>query len=369
MNTKKQPYIWCPYLPHVEIDLSKIYYNAKYLKKYLKEKGISIIGITKVVLGDPKIAKVILDAGIPYIGDSRMRNIKRLYNANLDAKLVLIRNPSLSEIDKVVKYADISLNSEWEILKNLSKKALKLNKKHGVIIMVEMGDLREGIMPENLDLVIKKTLKLEGIVLLGLGTNLKCFAGVIPDQKKMSSFSEIAEKLQQKFNIRFKFISGGNSANYKWVKNTDNLGLINNLRLGTAIIMGAESIEDSPIPDLKQDTFSLIAEIVQISKKPKNPTGKFSTNAFGEPSIFKNKKYRGKGVRSQALLNIGRQDIEEKGLVPVDNIDIMGASSDYLICDIKNNEYKIGEQLRFKMSYEALLRAMTSPFVEKRYVK
>ncbi|TXT64602.1 MAG: hypothetical protein BAJALOKI3v1_190043 [Promethearchaeota archaeon] len=356
-------------MPHVEIDLSKIYYNAKILKEQLNKKGISIMGITKVVLGDPKIAKVIRDAGITYIGDSRIRNIKRLYNAKLGAKLVLIRNPSLSEIKQVVKYADISLNSELEILKNLSKEAIKLNKKHGVIIMVEMGDLREGFMPENLDLVIKRTLELEGIVLLGLGTNLKCFAGVIPDQKNMKRFSQIAASLQHKFGIRFEFVSGGNSANYKWVKNADDLGLVNNLRLGTALIIGAESIEDSPIHDLKQDTISLIAEIVQISKKPKNPTGKFSTNAFGEPSIFKNKKYRGKGVRSQALLDIGRQDIEEKGLVPIDNIDIMGASSDYLICDIKDNEYKIGEKVKFNMSYEALLRAMTSPFVEKRYVK
>ena len=331
--------IRCVYLPCVEINLSKIKYNAKYLRKFLEKKDISIIGITKVVLGDPKIAKNIIDAGIKYIGDSRIYNIKKLYNANLNAKLILIRNPTLSESEHVVRYSNISLNSELNVIKLLSKQAIKQNKRHGIILMVEMGDLREGIMPEDLNAVIKNVLELKGVKLLGIGTNLKCFAGVIPDQENMKRFSQIAQKIQQKFDIKLKFISGGNSSNYNWIKTTDDIGLINNLRLGTTIIMGAESIEDSPIPELKQNTITLVAEIVQLSEKPKNPIGNFSTNAFGEPSIFTKKKFRGEGSRTQALLDIGRQDIEENGLIPHNDIDIMGASSDYLICDIKNNNF------------------------------
>lgn len=353
----------------MEIDLSKIHYNAQYLKKFLKEKGVSIIGITKVVLGDPKIARTIVNAGIPYIGDSRVENIKKLNRAGIEAKLVFIRNPSLSEIPDVVKYADISLNSELDVIKALSQEALKQNKTHGIILMIEMGDLREGISPENIDIFVKKILDLKSIKLIGIGTNLKCFAGVIPDQHNMEQFSQLALNIQEKFNIKLQLISGGNSANYKWIKSTKNPLMINNLRLGTAIIMGAESIEDSPIPELKQNAITLKAEIIQLSEKPKNPIGMFTTNAFGEPSIFSNKKFRGQGSRIQALLDIGRQDIEEKGLTPEKDINIMGASSDYLICDIKDNNLSLGDNLKFKMNYEAILRAMTSPYVKKKYLE
>lgn len=353
----------------MEIDLSKIRYNAQHLKESLNEKGVSIIGITKVVLGDPKIAKSIIAAGIKYIGDSRVQNIKKLYKVGIKAKLILIRNPSLSEIQEAVQYADISLNSELEVIKALSREAIKQNKTHGIILMIEMGDLREGILPEKIEIFLKRILDLKGIKLIGIGTNLKCFAGVIPDQQNMEKFSRLALKIQNKFNITLELISGGNSANYRWIKSTNDTAMINNLRLGTAIIMGAESIEDSPIHELKQNAITLGAEIIQLNEKPKNPTGNFTTNAFGEPSIFNNPELRGEGSRRQALLDIGRQDIEETGLTPEKDITIMGASSDYLICDIKDNNFRVGDTLKFKMNYEAILRAMTSPYVKKKYIE
>jgi len=352
-------------LAYIEIDLEKIRYNTKFLKNLLEKKGISIFAITKLVLGDPVIAKAIFDAGIEYIGDSRIDNIIKMREAGIKAKLILIRNPSVSEIPQVIKYADISLNSELQVVKMLSEEAKRQNKLHGIILMVEMGDLREGIMPNTLEPIVKQIIDLKGVELLGIGTNLKCFAGVIPDDTNMIEFSTIAENIQNQFGIKLKFISGGNSANYNWVRSSKNIGLINNLRLGTAILMGLESIKDSPVIELEQNIFTLVGEIVQINKKPKTPKGKFTTNAFGEPSIFKSKKIRGRGFRTQALLNIGRQDIIESGLVPIANIEILGASSDYLIIDVKNNKFKVGDKIKFNMSYESVLRAMTSPFIEK----
>lgn len=352
----------------LEINLVKIRKNAEYLKTLLENKGISIFAVTKLVLGDPTIAKALIDVGITYLGDSRIDNIIKMKEADIDANFILIRNPSISKVKSIIKYADISLNSQFEVIKALSEEAKKQNKIHGVIIMVEMGDLREGVMPKKLDYMVEETLDLNGIELLGIGTNLKCFAGVIPDKNNMGRFSTITKKLQNKFRIQFKFISGGNSANYKWVISTKNIGLINNLRLGTAILMGRESIKDRPIDVLEQDIFTLSGEILQISRKPKTPKGKFTTNAFGEPSIFKNEKVRGEGFRTQALLDIGRQDILETGLTPKADIEILGSSSDYLIIDVKSNDFKVGDKIQFNMSYESLLRAMTSPYIKKKYV-
>ena len=355
-------------MPYLEIDLKKILFNATTLIQLFDTKDISIIGITKVTMGNPTIAKILVKAGIEYIGDSRIGNIIRMKNSGVNAKFVLIRNPALSEIPIVIKYADISLNSELITIKKLSEESLQQNKKHGVILMVEMGDLREGIMPKNLEFIVEQVLKLKGIELLGIGTNLKCFAGVIPDEKNMKEFSEIVEKIQEKFGIKLKFISGGNSANYNWIISTDDKGLVNNLRIGTAILLGVGGINESPIPNLYQDTFTFVAEIVELKKKPLYPKGKITTNAFGEPSIFQNINKSKEGHRNHALLNAGRQDIQEKGLLPKDDVEILSASSDYIIVDLKDINLKLGDELRFHVNYEALLAAMTSPFISKVFI-
>jgi predicted amino acid racemase len=357
-------------MPSIEIDLKKIENNARTIKNLLDAKGVSIIAITKVVLGNPEIAHSLVNAGISYLGDSRIDNIIRMYDSGIKAKFVLIRNPSFDEIPLVVKYANISLNSELETIKKLSEESIKQKKIHGIIIMVEMGDLREGVMPEHLNNIVKEVLKLEGIKLMGIGTNLKCFAGVIPDEKNMKEFSEIAQLLQNKFNIKLKFISGGNSANYNWIISTKSKGIVNNLRIGTLILLGVEGIKEDPVSDLAQDAFTFVAEIVELKKKPLYPRGTITANAFGEPSIFQNKEdYNSKaGYMNHALLNVGRQDVQEKGLFPNQDIEILSASSDYIVIDLKNTRYNLGDKLRFNMSYEALLGAMTSPFISKVFI-
>ena len=54
----------------------------------------------------------------------------------------------ISEADKVVEYADISLNSELETIRALSKEALIKGRSHNIILMVDLGDLREGYYNE-----------------------------------------------------------------------------------------------------------------------------------------------------------------------------------------------------------------------------
>jgi predicted amino acid racemase len=357
-------------MAYLEINLKKILQNAKRIKKLMDSKNMSLIGITKVVLGNPSIAKTLIDAGIEYLGDSRIENIIRMYNAGINAKFVLIRNPSLSELNLVVKYADISLNSEFISIERLSNEAIHQNKIHGIIIMVEMGDLREGVMPDQLEDLIRKVLNLKNIELVGIGTNFKCFAGVIPDERNMKEFSDLVKRVQNKFGKKFNIISGGNSANYNWLISNIDKGAINNLRFGTSILLGVEGINEDPIPDLHQDAFTLVAEIVEMKEKPLYPKGTFQTNAFGEPSIFKDKtKFPNiDGSRNQALLNAGRQDINEKSLIPEDNIEILSATSDYIIVDLKDNSFKIGQELRFNLKYEGVLGAMTSPYISKVFI-
>ena len=186
----------------------------------------------------------------------------------------------------------------------------------------------------------------------------------------MNEFSEIAKKIQDKYSLSLKFISGGNSANYNWVISGSQKGLINNLRIGTIIFLGVEGINEEPISGFYNDAFTFVSEIVEVKQKPVFPRGTITTNAFGEESIFKNlnKFKETDDFRNQALLNAGRQDINERGLFPNDDIEILSASSDYIIVDLKKTNFKLGDELRFNMNYEALLGAMSSPFISKVFI-
>jgi len=347
--------------PRIEIDLGKIAHNARTLKELYGSKGIDVIGVTKAVCGDPEIADTLVKSGINILADSRIINIKRMRNAGVRALFLLLRTPGLSQAEEVVKYTDISLNTELSVIKRLSKFAVENKSIHKIILMLELGDLREGLMPMDLDSTIKQVLELEGIELVGLGTNLACFGGIAPDKEKMEYLSNITIDVDEKFGLKLAFISGGNSANYNWFMSTNDIGRINNLRLGESIFLGCETLHRKPIPGLYTDAFTLIAEIIESKIKPSLPYGKVSQDAFGNVPEFQDQ-----GQINRAILNVGLQDVLVSGLTPRSNIEILGASSDHIIVKTRNAELKVGNELEFDLNYGALISAMTSPYVIKK---
>jgi len=348
-------------MPRIEIDLGKIAHNAKTLKELYSSKGIDVIGVTKVVCGDTKIAEIILKSGIRVLADSRIANIKKMRDAGIQTQFLLLRT-IYSQANDVVNYTDISLNSELSVIKELSKFAVKQDTIHKIILMVELGDLREGIMPSDLEKTVKEVIKLKGIRLVGIGTNLACFGGIKPDNEKMEHLSSIAKNIEDKFKLKLKFISGGNSANYNWFMTTKDVGRINNLRLGESIFLGCETLERRTINGLFTDAFTLIAEVIESKIKPSLPYGDICQNAFGNIP-----KFSDLGLMRRAILGVGLQDVLVSGLTPVSDIDILEASSDHIIINAKQSEIKVGDTVDFNLNYGALLSAMTSPYIIKNY--
>ena len=348
-------------MPRIEIDLGKIAHNAKILKELYASKGIDIIGVTKVVCGAPAVAKVLVESGINILADSRMENIIKMHDADIHAQFLLLRTP-LSQAELVVKYADISLNSELSVIKELSKYAVKQAVVHKIILMVELGDLREGIMPSDLENTVNELIKLKGIKLIGIGANLACFGGVKPNNEKMEYLSSIVKGVEDKFNLKLEIVSGGNSANYDWFMSTKDVGQINNLRLGESIFLGLETLERKTIKELFTDAFTLVAEVIESKTKPSLPYGDIGQDAFGNIP-----KFTDLGLMNRAILGIGLQDVSVSGLTPLLDIKILGASSDHVIIDAKQLEIKVGDTIGFNLNYGALLSSMTSPYITKKY--
>jgi len=347
--------------PRIEISLEKIAHNAKRLKELYASKGIYVIGVTKVVCGDTKIANALVKSGVNILADSRIANIKKMVDAGIQAQLLLLRT-IYNQAEDVVMYAGISLNSELSVIKELSRYAVKHEATHKIILMVELGDLREGMMPSELENTVNEVIGLKGIELAGIGTNLACFGGIKPDDKKMGYLSSIAKDIEDKFKLKLEFVSGGNSANYNWFMSTKDIGKINNLRLGESIFLGCETLDRKPIPGLFTDAFTLIAEVIESKIKPSLPYGDVYQDAFGNKP-----KFIDRGLIKRIILGVGLQDVLVSGLTPLLDIDILGASSDHIIVDAKQTDLKVGNTVEFKLNYEALLSAMTSPYIIKNY--
>ncbi len=346
--------------PRLEIDLAKIGHNVRSVIRLYGPKGVGFIGVTKGVLGEPAVARTFLRNGIKVLGDSRLSNLQRLREAGLTAPLVLLRPPARGDADRVVEMADLSLNTEPAVIRELAAAAARKGLVHGVILMVELGDLREGVMPGDLNDVAAGVLALEGVRLAGIGANLACFGGVKPDRRNMAELGDLAKGLESRFGIELEYVSCGCSTVYSWLKDATSAGRVNNVRLGDSFLLGGRDLEEKGIPGLAFDAFTLVATVIESKIKPSVPWGEIGLDAFGRIPHFEDR-----GEVRRLILDIGRQDVLFTQLYPRTAIEILGASSDHLIADAKTTGLGVGDEVAFDLDYGAMLAAMTSPFVRK----
>jgi predicted amino acid racemase len=344
----------------IQTDLDKVEQNTRVLVDRLASTGIRVTGITKAVLGSPEVGAAMLRGGARGLGDSRVPNLARLAGLDRAPRRTLIRSPMLSQAGGVVGVADVSVNTEAVVLAALDRAASRTKRTHGIVLMVELGDLREGIALDDAPEAVRAVLGHSSLRLVGLGANLACQNGVVPDDRNMGILTGLVDDIEALHGISLDVVSGGNSANLNWALNTDDVGRIDELRLGEAILLGVDPLYRTPIPGLHTDAFTLTAEVIEVAMKPAQPWGDRAQAAFGEAPIR-----TGSGTVHQAILALGRQDVDADGLQPPEGITILGMSSDHLVVDLGDHPVVVGDEIDFGLGYGALVRAMTSPFVTK----
>ena len=326
----------------------------------LADRGIAVTGVTKATLGSPDIARAWLRAGVTGLGDSRVENLQTLRAASISARLTLIRSPMLTQVELVVRQADASLNTEIDVIRHLSAAAVSAGRIHGIVLMVELGDLREGIMPADLEGIAYQTLRLPNLSLDGIGTNLACLSGVSPDAVNMGELSRLADSIESTFGLLLPTVSGGNSGNLDWVLGGADTKRVNDLRLGESLLLGREPLHRHAIEGLHTDAITLVAEVIESGSKPSQPWGDIAQTAMG--TAVGHDRH---GQTQQAVLAIGEQDTDCHALVLPAGFEIIGAGSDHLILDCGTDLPVVGTEMRFGLGYSALVRAMTSPFVSQ----
>lgn len=352
--------------PHLTIDLSKIEHNARVIVDLCRGHGIEVTGVTKATHGDAEVARAMLRGGVTGIGESHLENVRRLKDAEIDAPVMLLTVPSLSDVGAVICTVDVSLNSEISVLDALSQAALNQGNIHDVLVMVDLGDLREGVLPQYLDGFMHQAAALPGIRIKGLGANLTCFGGVVPSRENMGRLVQQARETEEAFGLKLEWISGGNSSALKLIASDSMPSEVNHARIGEAILLGCETTHREPWPDTHQDAFVLKAEVVEAKEKPSQPKGELAEDAFGHVPRFEDL-----GDIDHALVNIGREDVDVEGLTPVDDrLHVLGGTSGYVALDITKaeGEIEVGSEITFTLNYAALVVAMGSEYIEKRHI-
>lgn len=349
--------------PRLEIYPDRIEANARAVIQLCHQHGVQVACVTKVMSAHPSLIHALQSGGADMIADSRITNLRTVSNVGLEIPIMLLRIPAPSRAADIVRHCDISLNSSIYTMVKLSEAAQMLNIQHKVIIMIDVGDLREGVWPNNALEVVRSTASLPNLEVIGLGANLACYGGVIPTVENMQMLIEIRDRCRKATGLALETISGGNSSSLPLLASGKMPKEINHLRIGEAITLGRNVLDRSPWPGTRQDTMRIVAEIVEVEYKPSIPIGERGQDAFGGYTEFVDR-----GIRKRAICNLGRQDIVVDGIEPEDpGIIVLGGSSDHLVLDVEeaSTAIKVGDEVAFTPGYGALLAATTSPYVQK----
>lgn len=353
--------------PRVLVNLKKLRHNAERVLKNCEAQNIQVAGVIKGCTGLPQCAQQFAMAGCHFIASSRLEQLQAIRDYGVQTDLMLIRIPMISEAADAVRIADISLNSDLTVLKELNRQAGLQDKKHKVILMVDLGDLREGFWDrrELLEVALCVEYKLYNLELAGIGTNLGCYGAIAATREKMEELVSCAEMIEEKIGRELQYISGGATTSYPRVLDGSMPRRINLLRMGEGILL-AKDLQDLwgyDMSQMYQDVFTLQAEIIEVKDKPSHPVGEIMFDAFGNQP-----QYEDRGIRRRAILALGKVDYAfPEMLLPRDKeIRILGASSDHTILDIQDcsRRYKTGDIVEFDLCYATIVYVTNSPNVD-----
>lgn len=354
-------------MAYITLNANKLRDNYNYLNNLFKQNNIQWSIVSKLLCGDPDYLRVLLSYNPDQLCDSRVSNLKMIKKLSPGIETAYIKPPPKRSIKSIIKYADISYNTEFQTIKLLSEEAQKQNKVHKIVIMIEMGELREGVMREDFMEFFEKVFQLPKIEVIGIGTNLTCMYGVLPNSDKLIQLSLYEQLIEARFKRSIPYVSGGSSVTIPLIHQGILPEGINHFRVGETLFLGTNVYDGSRYEEMHSDVFKLYAEIIELTEKPMVPEGDMGANLEGESFEFDEEDLGKTSFR--AILDMGLLDIDNEHIKLADKgISIVGASSDMIVADLgeNNNNYKVGDLLEFNLDYMGTLRALSSNYIDKR---
>jgi predicted amino acid racemase len=280
-----------------------------------------------------------------------------------------LKPPATSYVKNVIKYADISLNSDYSTLQALDAEAKQQQKTHRVIIMIEMGELREGVVRENFLDFYNKVFDLPHIDIIGLPPPPGCMYGIEPSFDKLIQLCLYTQLIETKFNRKLPLVSGGSSITLPLLGKNKVPDGVNHLRIGEAAFLGTSPLTTKKYKNLSTSAFEFYGNIVELEKKELQPDGVIGEGNVGHAEM---KEYTTTmNMEYKAILDFGVIDVDVDNIHPKDPYaKFVGTTSDLTVYSLGTNprHHKSGKPLVFRPDYMAVARLMNSKFIEKQVV-
>ncbi len=354
----------------VIIDLNALRHNMQVIGGIMDRQQAKWSVVTKSLCGHLDTIRALHFLGARSIADSRIGNLRRASEVVPDLEKWYLRLPHLSAVPEVVTYANVSLNSEMEVIEALGREAVRQDVTHHIVIMIELGDLREGILPGSLVKFYKSVFDVPGIEVLGIGAQVGCLAGAVPNVDQISQLLLYRELLELKFERKLPIVSAGSSNFLPLVIEGKISRGVNHYRIGEALFLGTDLISGGTIPGFRDDVVTLEAEIAEIKEKSLIPTGEVgATTPFDSLSPMTDERPASHGQRGyRALIPVGHLDTDVTGLTTLNqNFQVAGASSDVTVINLGEEPggLHIGDTISFRPNYAAFVRLMIAPYLSR----
>lgn len=349
------------------INLEALKHNIDVVHGLMEAHGATWTLVTKVLCGHAESLEALSALGVRSIADSRIANLDVVRELEAPFEAWYLRLPHISAIPSITRVSDVSLNSEIATIEALNEEVGRRGETHGVIIMIELGDLREGVLPGSLVSFYRRVFDLAHIEVLGIGANLGCLSGTVPNIDQFMQLILYRELLELKFDHELPLISAGTSVVLPLLQSGGLPSSINHFRIGEAVFLGSDLVGGGTLPGFRADGITVEAEIVEIREKGLVPIGEVSATTPFESLQAETETAPGqRGHR--AILTIGQLDTEVQGLTPINpSHTVAGASSDLTVVNVGDNEegLSVGSVIRFRPNYGATLRLMTNKYMAK----
>lgn len=341
-------------LPRVTIDLDAVGDATRRLTDALHVRGLRLNGVTKCVDGEPAVGRAMLAAGASGLADSRVPSLARLAAHGL-GPLTLIRAPQADELEAAARVADRVLLCDPDAARALGE--LARSRPVEVLLTVDLGDRREGVLPDLAPTVAAELTGLAGVDLVGIAVNFACLSGQLPSRALFRQAEDILAEVAGRCVAGPLLSLGGTCV----LQHLDGYAprFATEVRSGGGPIYGYDFVGDRGLAGLRRTDPVLTAAVLECFRKPPAPTGAAGLDAFGHvPEVRLPRE-----DAWYALLAVGRRDIEPAGMRPLlPGASLAGATSDVSVL-ITPERLHPGDEVRFALHYDALVRAVTSPFV------
>lgn len=329
--------------------------------------------VTKLLCGNALYLDEVLALGARQLLDARIHNLEAIKQRFAQAETVYIRPASLEAVADIVTWADVSLQSSVFTCAALSREAGAQNKIHKVVLMVEMGDLREGVVSDELEEVFAKVARLPHLEVVGLGTNLNCFNGTLPSRQVLKELVSLRDDLEKETGTTIPWISAGTTVTLPILINGDLPEQINHFRIGEALFFGKDIPGQSTLEGFHDDVFTLHAQVVEAAHKPSQPSGELGESPLGQSAsgVTASQDQNPEEEIHRALLDVGYLDSAPQFLSTIDpTLSISRASSDLLGVDAEQGRtpLKVGDWIELRPQYMGVLHLMSSDYIAKRVI-